>query len=209
MRKLLVVMALFLTAGLSAYAQNNAKAEQYYEEAMDWLYQQEEPISKDAVLKAINLYKKAIAADATYSPAYEQLAIEYWSLGKQKEGFDILQTATEKISDDAMLSLLKGIFLEDIEKVDEANTCYKEAAALFDKSVQTKKNFDTLFYRAMTYYLLENQEVAIAKYKEAIDKGYYPEEDYEEFYDMQMEILETVDLLEFIQQSITNKYGLK
>ena len=209
MRSILLLMCAWFGLGMVAEAQDRAKAEQLCEQAMDLVYEREEEVTKEIIQKAIELYQEAIEADDSYSPAYEQVAIEYWSIGERDLAFAALAKGMEKVSNGAMFYLLRGIFLEDSEKIEEANQCYKEAAKLFDRVVKEQKSFDLIFYRALTYYLLQNQEVAIAKYQEAIDKRWYPLKDYEEFYEMQMDFLENMDLMDFIHQSITDKYGLK
>lgn len=209
MRTLLFIFCTLLFTNVVS-AGNREKAETLYEQAQNKLFDNEDSVDKQTVQSAIQLYKKAIAADPSFAPAYEQLAIEHWSLGETDAAFKILNSGIVAIPDDtAMFILLRGIFEEDQGNIDVANQSYAKAIELFDISVKEKKSFDTIFFRALAYYLNQNIDVALEMYKEAVDKGYFVEDDFDVFYDMQLELLENMDLAEYLEQSITNKYHFK
>lgn len=209
MRILIISCIVILGFNLGLTAQNIAQSEMYYEEAME-LLQSEDVTTKATVEKAIALYQKAIQADPTFGSAYEQLATDYWSLGKTQKAYDVLAQAQKMDpADAATFTLLEGIFKESEGAVPEANKLYKKAITLFDTSLPKSKSLYMVFYRSLAYYLTDNVDIAIEKYKEAVKKGYYHEEEYEELHDMQLELLETMDLMEYIDYSILNKYGLK
>lgn len=209
MRTLLFVFSTFLFTGI-LHAGNREKAEALYEQAQNKLFDNEDSVDKQTVKSAIQLYKKAIIEDSSFAPAYEQLAIEYWSLGESEAAYKTLQAGISSISDDtAMFVLLRGIFEEDQGNIELANQSYKKSIELFDSAVKEKKSFDTIFFRALAYYLTQDIDAAIEKYKEAVDQGYFIEDDFEVFYDMQLELLENIDLAEYLEESITNKYHFK
>lgn len=208
-RTLLFILSTFLLTGIT-YADNREQAETLYEQAQNKLFDNEDSVDKETVFSAIELYKKAIIADSSFAPAYEQLAIEYWSLGETQAAYKTLQIGISSVSDDtAMFILLRGIFEEDQGNIELANQSYKKSIELFDTVVKEKKSFDTIFFRALAYYLTQDVDVAIEKYKEAVNLGYFSDGDFEVYYDMQLELLENIDLTEYLEQSITNKYHFK
>lgn len=210
MRKLFISCIIILSFNLALSAQNKAKAEMYYEEAMELSsIEGETTITKATIEKAIALYKKAILADSSFGSAYEQLATDYWSIGQSKKAYETLALAQKSAPNDlATFTLLEGIFKESEGLIPEANQLYKKSIALFDTTLPSSKSLYSVFYRSLAYYLTDNVDIAIEKYKEAVEKGYYQEDDYEELYNMQLELLETMDLMEYIEMSILNKYGL-
>ena len=205
----LLLSLLLLVTPLMAQQEN--KAHVFYEEAMDFLSRQEDPISKDSIQVAIGLYKKAIATDENFSLAYEQLASEYWSLGKFKEGMAIIDEGIAKNKEVASFYLVKGMLLEDSQKVIEAKELYKKAQQLYNKQYKPKKlmSFEDVFNYALTYYLLENQDAAIAKFESICEKGAFTKDDHEYYYPLGIDTLSDMEIMDYIEQSITNKYGLR
>ena len=209
MRKLIISCIIIMSFNLGLFSQNLAKSEMYYEEAME-LLQSTDIVSKATVEKAIGLYQKAILSDPGFGSAYEQLATDYWSIGKNQKAYEVLAQAQKSApADAATFTLLLGMFKESEGNIPEANKLYKQSIALFDISVPKTKSLYLVFYRSLAYYLTENVDIAIEKYNEAVNKGYYQEDEYDELYGMQLELLETMDLMEYIDLSILNKYGLR
>lgn len=210
MRKFVISCIIIGSLSFSLSAQNKVKAEMYYEEAMELSFQNgKSNVSKGAVDKAILLYKKAIMMDTSFGLAYEQLATDYWSIGDSEKAYEVLTQGLKfSPANAATFTLLRGIFKESEGLVPEANNLYKKSIALFDNELPKSKSLYMVFYRSLAYYLTDNVDVAVLKYKEAIDKGNYQEEEYAELYDMQLELLETMDLMEYLDYSILNKYGL-
>ena len=209
MRTFIFSCLTILSFSVGAIAQNTAKAEMLCNDAMDFLFENE-PITKEVVTKAISMYEDALKADQSYAIAYEQLAIEFWSIGKSKEAYQALSRGEQFAPENkAMFVFLTGLLMESEGKIPEATEAYKKSISLFEDSKPKNKSIFTAFYRSLAYYLTDNVDIAIDKYKEAINSGGYLQEEIEEFYDMQLELLETMDLMEYIEHSITNKYGLR
>lgn len=207
-RSLILLLTLFCC--VSSFAQNNSKkAIQLYEEAFN-IFEEIEEIHIEDVHKAIELYKKAIVADEHCVVAYEQLATDYWSIGDQKEALRYIDLGIEKNPTAATLYLIKGVFSEDTQKVDEAKKLYLRSQELFKKNYKPNTmSFDDILYYAITYYLLENQDAAIKKFESLAASGAFNENDYEWFYSQGSDTLANMELTEFLEQSITNKYGLR
>lgn len=207
-------LSMLLLCALVAFplvAQQSKQAQTYYDDAMDMLSRQEEPISKDSIQLAITLYQKAIDADSHFSLAYEQLASDYWSLGRFKEGMTVIDNAIAKNKDAGSFYLVKGMFLEDRQEMVEAEQLYKKAQQLYIKQYKPKKimSFEDVFNFALSYYLLGNQDAAISKFEAVCEAGAFTADDYEYYYPLGLDTLSDMDIADYIEQSITNKYGFR
>lgn len=207
----LFVFVLVTVGAPDAFAQKVSKAQAYYDEAMEFLAMQEEPFSRENIMKAVILYENAIAADKNFTLAYEQLASEYWSLGDQDKGMAIIDAGIENNKEAASLYLMKGMLLEDKQQFDEAKALYKKAQELYIKQYKPKKrmSFEEVFNFALTYYLLENQEAAINKFTALAKNGAFSDDDYEWFFPLGIDTLSDFDIADYVAQSVTNKYGFK
>lgn len=205
-----IIFILFILLPYISYAQNRDRALDYYDEAMGLMDRLIDEPNKEAVYQVIELHKKSIEADTKFIIGYEQLASDYWSIGETEEGMRYINLGIERNGASATLYLIKGFFLEDLQKFDEAKSCYRKAQLLFKKSFKPRKmTFDEVLYYAITYYLLENQDAAIAKFKALADAGAFSEADYDWFYPLGIDTLTNVDIIDFINQAILNKYQLR
>ncbi len=194
---------------LPLFGQNKQKALAYYEDAMGLLESLDGP-DKSIINEAINLYKKAIGADSKCVVAYEQLASEYCSLNNIPQAVKYVDEGIHNNPDSPTLYLIKGVLCEDQQQVKEAKDFYIKAQSLFKKKFKPgTMTFDEVLYYALTYYLLQNQDAAIDKFKQLADQGAFSDADYEWFYPLGIDTLTNMELTDFIDQSITNKYGLR